>query len=124
MGWKYLNAKLKTKDIDESIRGIIQGMAGGDSAHQADALKFGLYGALRQEATGHPFAQLRCSDTNCTAHGHPVSYLSQGNNIDCTRHVGWGSWFGATSKGMECSECGHPRTDHCTWCKGCRRAFG
>ena len=128
MGWKYLNTKPKAEKVDKSIRGIIQDMAGGKSAHRVDALKFGLYGALRQRGSAkHPFAQLRCPDKSCAAHHNPVSYLSQGNSVDCTRHKnGFGSsFFGttSTSKVMECSKCGHPRTDHCTWCKGCRRPF-
>ena len=131
MGWKYLDANLRKVRVDESIREVIHDMAGGDAAHQADALKFGLYGALRarQEcAANHPFARLRCPDASCKAHHNPVSYLDPGNSINCTRHNvgGWGRAFGSpvTPKIMECSECGHARTDRCTWCKGCRRMFG
>ena len=124
MGWKHLNAELETEKIDESIRGIIQGMAGGNAAHQADALRVGLYGAFqRKGATNHPFAQLRCTTKGCTARQSPVSYLSLGSSTGCTKHAF--SWSSSTTpRIMECSECGHPRTDHYTWCKGCRRMFG
>lgn len=123
MGWKHLDAKLGTEKIGESIRGVIHGMAGGDGIHQADALKFGLYGALRREGvTNHPFARLRCRDVGCEAHNHPVS-LDPGNKGGCTRHKGaWG--LSAPPKVMECSECGRARTDQYTWCKGCRKMFG
>jgi len=126
MGWKHLDAQLKAKNVNTPIRETIQGMAGGRAAHQADALKFGLYGALRQKGPANrSFARLRCPDATCEARRQPVSYLSLGNNLTCTKHKGWGGWFGAVStKVMECSECGHTRTDHCTWCKGCRRIFG
>ena len=125
MGWKYLDANLKAEKIDESVQGVIHDMAGGDAAHQADALKFGLYGALRREgAAKHPFARLRCPDKSCDAHNHPVSYPISGNATSCTKHKGWG-WGGLTTpKVMECSECGHAREDQYTWCKGCRRMFG
>jgi len=127
MGWECLGAKLRTEEIDESIRGVIRGMAGGNVPHQSDALKFGLYGALRQErAANHPFARLRCPDKSCKAHQRPVSYPVSGNSISCTRHEG-GGWLGlgpTTPKIMECSECGHAREDQYPWCKGCRRMFG
>jgi len=122
MGWKDLDGMLKARKINESVRGIIHGMAGGDAAHQTDALKFGLYGALRQKgSTSHPFAQLRCPNTACNVHPQLVSYLSLGNSTGCTSR----GWFGraGTTKPMVCSECSHPRTDHCSWCKGCRRMF-
>ena len=123
MGWKYLDARLKAEKVNESIREIIQGMAGGNAPHQVDALKFGLYGALRQKgSTNRSFAQLRCCDVTCEARRQPVSYASLGNDITCPKH---NTWFSAVGdKVMECSECGHARTDHYTWCKGCRRMFG
>ena len=127
MGWKHLDTQLKAEDVNKPVREIIQGMAGGHATHQADALKFGLYGALRQQVPANrSFARLRCPITTCEARRQPVSYLSLGNSLTCTKHGGWGlSWSSAVStKVMECSECGHARTDHCTWCKGCRRIFG
>jgi hypothetical protein len=129
-GWKHLDAQLEAENVNKPVREIIQGMAGGDAVHQADALKFGLYGALRQKGSANrSFARLRCPDTTCEARRQPVSYTSLGNNLTCMKHGvgGWG-WHGAygggSNKIMECSECGHARTDHCTWCKGCRRIFG
>ena len=124
MGWKYLDALPETERINGSIQEIIQGMAGGHAAHKTDALKFGLYDALRQKgSTNLTFAQLRCPVTTCEARRQPVSHLSLGNGINCTKHKGWGWFTGERPKMMECSECGHARTDHCTWCKGCRGAF-
>ena len=129
MGWKHLNTQLKAESVKKPIREVIQGMAGGHAAHQADALKFGLYGALREKGpTNTAFALLRCPETTCEARRQPVSYLSLGDSLTCTKHQGpWGSWLGAPIPGtkiMECSDCGHARTDHCTWCKGCQRIFG
>ena len=123
MGWKILDTKLKTEKIGDSVRGVIHGMAGGNAVHQADALKFGLYGALQQEGTtNHPFARLRCPVASCETHHNPVR-LDPGNSVGCTKHVvGWGEL--ETPKIMECSECGYARTNRYTWCKGCRRMFG
>jgi len=128
MGWKHLDAKLKTEEMDSSIREIIQGMAGGRAIHQTDALKFGLYGVLRRKGSAnHSFARLRCPEKTCEAHRQPVSCPAPGNSNNCTGHeVRWGrnGPIFTTTKTMECSECGHARTDNCTWCKGCRRVFG
>jgi len=126
VGWKYLDARLKEEDVNKPIREIIQGMAEGHAAHQADALKFGLYGALRRKGSDdRSFARLRCPDATCKARRQSVSYISLGNSLTCTQHgpLGLGWYGGADTKIMECSECGHARTDHCTWCKGCRRIF-
>ena len=122
MGWKYLDAQLKTESANKPIREIIQGMAGGHATHQTDALKFGLYDALRQKGSANrSFARLRCPDATCEARRQPVSYLSLGDSLTC---VGHGPGRKAVStKIMECSECGHARTDYCNWCKGCRRIF-
>lgn len=122
MGWKYLDAQVRKETVDESIRGVIRGMAEGDAAHQADALKFGLYAALRARqgwGTKYPFALLRCPDAGC-ASLRPVSYLDplRRNNFCSSRHEDW------RRKAMECSQCGRARKDQCTWCKGCRRLFG
>jgi hypothetical protein len=59
MEWKHMDAKLNSDKTIKFIQEIIQGMAGGKAAHQADTLKFGLYAALRQNGpTKCPFAQL------------------------------------------------------------------
>ena len=126
MGWKHLDAQLK-EEVNEPIREIIQGMAGGHAAHQADALKFGLYGALRQKGSANrSFAWLRCPDVACKGRRKLVSCLSLGNSLTCPKHkdLVWSGFSAVSTKIMECSECGHTRTDHCTWCKGCRRIFG
>ena len=126
MGWKYLDAQLKEENVNKPVQEIIQGMAGGHAGHQADALKFGLYGALRRKGSAdRSSARLRCPDATCEAHRQSVSYISLGNGFTCTKQEcgGWSWSSGAGTKIMECSECGHPRTDHCTWCKGCRRIF-
>ena len=103
------------------MREIIQRMAEGDVAHQADGLKFGLYNALRQRGMGdYPFARLRCPHKGCANYDSPVSYTALGDGIRCTMHKGSGA---ATAGVMECTECGHARTDRFTWCKGCRRMF-
>jgi len=126
IGWKHLDTQLKTENGEKPIQEVIQGMAGGHAAHQADALKFGLYGALRKKGlVNRSFARLRCPDAACEARRQPVSYLSMGNGLTCIKHPSpWGRPNGVSTKFMECSECGHARTDHCTWCKGCRRIFG
>ena len=126
MGWKHLGTQPKAENVHKPIREIIQGMAGGRVSHQANALKFGLYGALRKKKPASlSFARLRCADTTCEAHFQPVSYLSLGNSLTCVRHRDrWGRSSDISAGIMECNECGHPRTDHCTWCKGCRRVFG
>ena len=109
MGWKYLDAKLKAEEIDESIREIIHGMAGGNAAHQTDALNFGLYDALRQKGSAdHSFARLRCPYAPCEARRQPVSYLTLGDSISCTNHeIGGPECFIRQPQAMECSECGH-----------------
>lgn len=111
------------KEINESVREIIYGMAGGQAAYQADALKFGLYRALRQMGTGNcSLPRLRCTSTACEAHRKPVSSFCLGNSIKCTKR---GDPFGTVCNlTMKCSGCGRVRTDHCTWCKGCRSMFG
>lgn len=123
MGWEHLDAQLETKEINESIREIIHGMAGGQAAHQADALKFGLYSVLQQKGTPiRAFARLRCTYRACEAHRQPISLFSQGNGIKCTKRTGL--FDTVCNQTMECSECGHAHTDHCNWCKGCRSVFG
>ena len=123
MGWKYSNAELKAEKVNGSIREVVQGMAGGNAPHQADALKFGLYNVLRREgSTNRSLTRLRCRDEACEARRQPVSYASLGNSITCPKHSARPD--AASTKIMECSGCGHARTDHCTWCKGCRRMFG
>lgn len=123
MGWEYMDAQLETEKINESIREIIQGMAGGHAVHQADALKFGLYRARQQNGAANcSFARLRCIDRACEARCQPVSPFSPGDGIKCTKRAGWfGTMCNLT---MVCSDCGHARIDHCSWCKGCRSMFG
>ena len=125
MGWKHLD-QLKA-EVNEPIREIIQGMAGGHAAHRADALKFGLYDALRRKGSANrSFARLRCPDAACKERRKPISCLSLGYRLTCPKHndLNWTGFDAVSAKVMECSECGHARTDHCTWCKGCRRIFG
>jgi len=129
MGWKHLDAQPEAEKINGSIQEIIQGMARGHAAYKTDALKFGLYDVLRQKGSANnTFAQLRCPVTTCEARRQPVSYLSLRNDITCTKHpippfIDIGFPTGERVKMMVCSECGHARKDHCTWCKGCRGMF-
>lgn len=124
MGWEHLNANVETEKTTELIQGIIQSMSEGNVTHQTDGLKFGLYNALRQKGgASYPFAQLRCPDEGCAAHRDPVSYTALGDSLCCTRHKRWSLGSAATPKEMQCTECGHTRTDRCAWCKGCRRMF-
>jgi hypothetical protein len=124
MGWERLDAKLGVERINESIRVIVQGMAGGHAKHQTDALKFGLYDVLRQKGSAkHSFARLRCPDVTCEGHRQPVS-CPAGNSSACTKRKDRGFWPSTCSKIMQCSECGHVRKDHYTWCGGCRGMFG
>lgn len=123
MGWKYSDANLKEEKATELIQELIQGMAEGNASHQANGLKFGLYNALRQRGMGdYPFAQLRCRQTDCKYHRCPVSYADLDDSIYCTRHNGSSS--GTSTLGvMECTKCGHTRTDRFSWCQGCRGMF-
>ena len=115
MGWKHLGAELKTEIATSSVQGLIKGMADGGAAHQADALRFGLYAALRLKGPNvSHLALLKCADKKCEGHNNPVSYQSLGRGIACTE-----CW----SESMVCADCGHARVDHCTWCKGCRGLF-
>ena len=127
MGWKHLGTQPKVENVHKPVREIIQGMAGGRVAHRANALKFGLYDALRQKKPANlSLVRLRCSDTACWAHRQPISYLSLGNSLTCVNHRDrWDrSSDISASMIMECSECSHPRTDRWTWCRGCRGVFG
>jgi len=118
MGWKHLGAELKTDSTKTSVLEFIKGMEGGDAAHRADALKFGLYNALRQKSPAQStLAMLRCTGRKCPANESPVSYLTLGGKISCPRH------YKSDEQTMKCSECGHERVDHYVLCKGCRRLF-
>ena len=48
MGWKHLSSRLKTKKTMASALELIKGMEGGNAAHRANALEYGLYSALRR----------------------------------------------------------------------------
>ena len=60
MGWKLLGGKFKTEKTTASALELIKGMEGGNAAHRANVLKFGLYSALqRQGPEQRTFASLR-----------------------------------------------------------------
>ena len=127
MGWKYLDANLEEEKATELIQERIERMAEGGLVHQADGLRFGLYNALRQRGMeNYPYAQLRCSHKDCVTHDRLVSCTNLGDNIHCTGHKdarGRSLGDAAGSGVLECTECGHLRTDRFTWCEGCRRMF-
>ena len=117
MGWKHLGAELKTERTTTSVLDLIKGMEGGDAAHRAGALKFGLYNALRQKGPArNTLARLRCTDEECWANKKPTRYRALGEEGGCPKHL-----FHTTT--VECSKCGCSQVDHCIWCKGCRRVF-
>src|SRR5882757_9582094 len=97
MGWEHL----KTENINESIQEIIRGMAGGNAAHQVNALKFGLYSVIRQNGS-----------SGCPACRDPVSYISLGNGVSRVRRTNWGRRGRPPPVTTVCSECGHSRTDY------------
>lgn len=115
-GWKHLGGKLKA-ERKTSVLELIKGMEGGGAIHRVDALKFGLYSALRRKGPAQgALALLQCSTEGCSANKDPVSYDALGAGIICPKHL-------FSTPHMKCSECGHTRVDHCNWCKGCRRLF-
>lgn len=62
-------------------------MEGGEEAHRADALKFGLYNALRLKAPAlSTFALLQCTDEKCSANAKPISYSALAGGIVCPKH--------------------------------------
>jgi len=116
MGWKHLGADMKTETTMTSTLELIKGMAEGGTAHRADALRFGMYNALRQKGPSDGrLALLKCVNEKCKGPVQPVTYRSLGGKIQCAK---------CRTVNMECSVCGHARRDHCTWCKGCRMLFG
>lgn len=120
MEWKHLGAELKTERTTISVLELIKGMEGGDVAHRADALKLGLYNALRQKGPAKStLAKLRCTDKNCPASQDPISYHDLGGKTGCPRpnHRVSGQTI------MNCSECGCARVDCSSLCKDCRRLF-
>lgn len=120
IGWKHLRAKLKTERTTTSVLELVIGMKKGDAAHRANALKFGLYEVLRQKDPAEgTLALLRCCDNKCPANKVPVSQQSLRGKIVCPD---WRHFLGP-SELTQCSECGHLREDHYTWCKGCQRLF-
>lgn len=117
-GWKHLSTNLKTERTGTSVLDLIKGMQGGDATHRVDALKFGLYCALRQKGPAkNTLALLRCSSEKCSANANPISFDAMGGKVICPKHR-------VSTPSMICSECGHTRADHGNWCKGCRRLFG
>lgn len=116
MGWEHLGAKMKTERTTASVLELIKGMEGGGVAHQADPLKFGLYNALRRkDPAKSTLARLRCVDEDCSGNKEPITHDTRGGNLGCPNLL--------CTQTMKCSECGHTRVDHCTWCKGCQRIF-
>jgi hypothetical protein len=119
MGWKHLGVKLKTDRTKASVLELINSMNDGNAAYRANSLKFGLYNALRQkDPAKSTLALLRCCDENCSANERPISYNDLNGRVVCNRLNHWG-----THSSLQCSECGHVRVDHHTWCRGCRRLF-
>jgi hypothetical protein len=121
MGWKHLGAKLKTDRTKASVLELINSMNDGNAAHRANSLKFGLYNALRQkDPAKSTLALLRCCDENCPANKRPISYNDLKGRVVCIdqRHR-----LIPSESSLKCSECGHVRIDHYTWCRGCRRLF-
>ena len=115
MAWRHLGTELRTEGTTSSILGLIEGMAGGRTPHQADALIFGLYTALRlKDPDDSRLARLKCAEKKCQSHDKPVSHRSLRGEVRCAQ---------CGTAGMVCADCGHARVDHCTWCKGCRKMF-
>lgn len=116
MGWKRLGAELETEKTTATVLELITGMQGGSARHRADALKFGLYTALRRkDPNSDRLALLKCVREGCQARDQHVSYQSLvGGTICVTCLAGIPA----------CSNCGHVRNDHWTWCEGCRMIFG
>ena len=113
MGWKHLGDELKTERTSSSVLELIKGMAEGHAAHRTDALKFGLYTALRlKDPSNSRRALLVCAEKTCRS--KPVSYQSLGGGTGCAQcRVGK----------MVCTDCGHARVDRSTWCRSCRKLF-
>ena len=114
---KHLSEELRTERTITSALELIKGMEGGDAAHRANALKLGLYNALRQkDPAKSTLAKLRCIKKTCRANEHPISYHDLGGKAGCP-----GSHVVQTT--MVCSECGSARVDYSRLCNGCRRLF-
>lgn len=116
-GWKYLGIKFKAEGTTASVLELIKGMEGGNAMHRTDALKFGLYDALRKRGPAKStLALLRCSTESCSGNKDPISYDALGGGIICPKHQ-------VSTPFMKCSECGHTRVDYFNRCKGCQRLF-
>ena len=119
IGWKHLGTKLKNEGTTNSVLELIKNMKDGNAAYRANTLKFGLYSVLRQKGPAKStLALLRCSEERCPANKDPIPYRNLRGDVFCPDmcHL-------FQSVRPKCSECGHPRADHYTWCQGCQRVF-
>ena len=71
MGWKHLSGKFKTEKTTASALELVKGMEGGNAAHRANVLKFGLYSALQHKGPAQrTFASLRSAHEQHSANNN------------------------------------------------------